>query len=309
MRQRLCCVAATQRHHAGQGQRLGLVRLRGQRLRHRRDGGVVGVALVGRKQRVGQIGQHGRLPRHEAQHLLVGRYRVRVASQGFIRTRQHIPAIRVIGRRAQPLRQRVNGQRHVIAGFGRMRFGGLARAGDGRRARIAQLAIQQHGRDGDEHGQQAGGRYACALPGPGRAAGAPPFQVLQQVALQFFLGASSRRGAEAAIAHIALQLFALREIEGANIGVGCGFRGGSAAQQGGNQAEQGRQQQAHHDQPESGHEPVSRKRVARSRSSAVRGARAPARRFKVRTNMTKPSASSANGPSHSSQVMGLKGGS
>ncbi|MDT4844827.1 hypothetical protein FQZ97_787960 [compost metagenome] len=189
-----------------------------------------------------------------------------------------------------------------------MRFGGHGR-GAGRRARVAQLAVQQHGGDGDQHAEQAGGGHARALSGPRRGARAAQFQVLQQVALHLFFGARLRAGREAAVLQVAPQLFALRQVERAHIGVGGRLRRGRAAQQRGDQAEQGRQQQDHHDEPERGHEPVSRKRAARSRSSAVSGARAPARRLSVRSSTAKPSASSANGPSHSSQVMGLKGGS
>ncbi|CAB3745070.1 hypothetical protein LMG1231_06199 [Achromobacter denitrificans] len=312
MRQGLGRVAAAQGHHARERQRLGLVRLGGQRLRHRADGGRVRRALAGGQQRVGQVGQHRGLAGHQPQHLLVGGHRVGVTPQGFIGARQHVPAVGIVRRGPQALGQRVDHERHVVARGTRVRFGGQGGGGAGRvgrRARVAQLPIKQHGGDRDQHAQQAGGRHAGALPGPGRGALAAQVQVLQQVALQLLFGARALGGAEAAVLQVALQLLALRQVEGAHIGAGGRLGRGRAAQQRRDQAEQGRQQQRQYDEPERGHEPVSRKRAARSRSSAVSGARAPARRRSVRSSTAKPSASRANGPSHSSQVMGLKGGS
>ncbi|KAG0938290.1 hypothetical protein G6F31_015476 [Rhizopus arrhizus] len=134
-------------------------------------------------------------------------------------------------------------------------------------------------------------------------------QVLQQVALQLVFRAGQAIGGEAAVLPVAPQLFALGQVERAHIGVGGGVNGRRAAYQRRDQAQQCRQQQQQDGEPEGGHEPVSRKRAARARSSAVKGARAPNRRFSVRINTQKPSASNANGPSHSSQVMGLNGGS
>ncbi|KAG0745886.1 hypothetical protein G6F24_015809 [Rhizopus arrhizus] len=74
-------VAAPQRHHARQRQGFGLIRLRGQRLRHGRDRIGVRYPLIGRQQGVGQVSQHGGLAGNQAQHLLPS------ASSGALRSR------------------------------------------------------------------------------------------------------------------------------------------------------------------------------------------------------------------------------
>ena len=321
MAQRFGRIAPAQRHHAGQRQRLGLIRVIGQRLRHRRDGVGVRLALVVRQQRVGQIRQHDWLARHQPQHLPIGRHGIRVASQRFIRARQGVPAVGIVRRAAQALRQGIDRQGHVIARAIAGRVLGVAAGRAGvrgrracqrhvrRRARVAQLAVQQHGGHGNQHAYQASGGHARALAAHWSDPGLTRGQVLQQFALHFFFRAQLGLGAQTAGPQVALQLLATREVEGAQALFGPGRGGRRAAQQRRNQAEQGRQQEQHDDDPERGHGPVSRKRAARARSSAVSGARATARRLSVRTSTQNPNASKANGPSQSSQVMGLKGGS
>ncbi|MNR02618.1 hypothetical protein D3C85_1184740 [compost metagenome] len=209
MHQRLGRVATAQRHHAGQRQGLGLVRVRHQRLCHRRDGVGVRLALIGREQGIGQVRQHGGLPRHQPQHLPIRRYRIRIAPQCFVGTRQRIPAVGIVGAGAQPLRQGIDGHGHVGAiasracGVGcraiiraiacaishavtrdvgmRGRRARVRHVGHG--ARVAQLAVQQHGSHGDQHGQEAGGGQAGALAADQPHAGLARRQVLQQFTL------------------------------------------------------------------------------------------------------------------------------